>query len=332
MDLREALHIVAGDSAAGTLRVAHRLDRSRLLINEDPISVGPAVATEDVALWCKTHEQFVVEVYTDWPEFSFDHYSENGLLSNVQRLSDVADKIVWAGMGLPDQFSLAWVTFLFRCFGFDSSALHVVQFEHLQSGQAVLGIGELSAERMREYSPSPTRLITDDIAEYQKAWTVYTSNDPADLLSYLNTPARIPVLHRAMQRLVYRYPEKRSGISDCDEQILKYTLEKGPRAAQIVGYTMGFNQSEDCFGDSYLFARLRKLSRDELKSPLLTLSGDPTNMRTCEARLTEFGRDVLFKRANATERNGIDDWIGGVHLHGSRPFAHREGEKLVVGR
>jgi hypothetical protein len=48
--------------------------------------------------------------------------------------------------------------------------------------------------------------------------------------------------------------------------------------------------------------------------PLVTMSGDPYNMRECEVTLTEVGHEVLAGRANAIELNGIDDWILGVHL------------------
>jgi len=70
----------------------------------------------------------------------------------------------------------------------------------------------------------------------------------------------------------------------------------------------------DLAGDGYLFWRLRRMSAPEVTQPLVTLAGDPYNMRDCEVTLTDAGHEVLAGRANAIDLNGIDDWLLGVHL------------------
>lgn len=201
------------------------------------------------------------------------------MLANAHRLGESVDKVIWAGAGLADQLSIAWVLALARHFGVDESRLYVVQFERLGTGQVVLSTGELSADRIRESSPGAAQIVEVGISEYDKAWAAYTSNDPADLSRYLKSPTQSPVLHRAMRSLVLRYPDKQSGISYCDELILKYTCEKGPLAARVVGYAMGFNESMDNLGDSYVFSRVVRLSQKSLNAPLLQLSGDAKVVR-----------------------------------------------------
>jgi hypothetical protein len=139
MDFTEALHIVSGDSAAGTLKFALHLRRDRVLINEDPLSVGPAPFSGDLTSWKRSREQFLARLYTEWPDFSLDHYSDNGLLANASRLTEPADKVIWAGTGLPDQLTICWVAVLARMFGAAESGLHVVQFERFGPKQYVLG-------------------------------------------------------------------------------------------------------------------------------------------------------------------------------------------------
>jgi hypothetical protein len=46
----------------------------------------------------------------------------------------------------------------------------------------------------------------------------------------------------------------------------------------------------------------------------LTLSGDTTRLRGTEVRLTQHGEAILAGKGNAVEWNGIDEWVGGVHL------------------
>src|SRR5262245_4459272 len=131
MDLAEALHIVSGDSAAGTLKFALHLRRDRVLVNEDPISVGPALFSGDLTSWKSSREQFLAQLHTEWPDCSFNHFSDNGLLANAPRLAEQGDKVIWAGAGLPDQLTISWVAVLARMFGANESDLHVVQFERL---------------------------------------------------------------------------------------------------------------------------------------------------------------------------------------------------------
>jgi hypothetical protein len=330
MDFAEALHIVSGDSAAGTLKFALQLRRDRVLINEDPISVGPARFSGDLASWKSTREQFLAHLHSDWPDFSFDRFSDNGLLANAPRLAEPTDKVIWAGAGLPDQLSICWVTALSRLFGASDRGLHVVQFERSGPNQYVLGMGEVSPDRIVKHSPGTNPLSEAEISEYRDAWATYTSNDPSDLSRYLDTPARQPILQRAMRSLVLRYPDKKTGLSYCDELILKYAADTGPRVARVVGYTIGFYEAMDSLGDLYVFDRVRRLSQHVLRKPLLEYSGDQKQMRASEVQLTDFGRDVLFGNANAIAENGIDDRIGGVHLSGDRPSAHRDGSELVI--
>ncbi len=86
----------------------------------------------------------------------------------------------------------------------------------------------------------------------------------------------------------------------------------------------------DWVGDSYLFHRLHRLANTALPRPLLTLSGETATLRGTMLHLTRDGEAVLAGYANAVEWNGVDNWIGGVHLesrHGRVWF--REGQTLV---
>jgi hypothetical protein len=331
MNLDATLHIVNGDSAAGTLRMAHHFRRDRVLVNEDPTSVGPATFVGDLDSWRTSRQRFVAELYADWPDFSFDAYQENGLLANHERLAEPEEKLFWVGAGLADQLSVCWGLTLAHSVGAHASFFYVAQFEHLGPNQTVLGMGELSAERIKEYWPGELQLSEDRAADYRKAWMAYTNDDPSGLATYLESPARNPVLHRAMSSLVLRYPDTRSGLSYCDELILQYAQEKGPRAVRVVGHAIAYNESLDSLGDAYVYYRARRLARESLSRPLLQISGDANNMRSSEIYLTDFGREVLNGRANAIDQNGVDDWIGGVHLLGTRSLACREAERLVVG-
>lgn len=141
---------------------------------------------------------------------------------------------------------------------------------------------------------------------------------------------RLPHVRASLQLLVYRYPNHQTGVSRWEYELLKYTKEKGPRVARVIGHTMGNNFDGDLVGDLYLFSRLGRLADSELAHPLVTISGNPYSIRNCEVALTEAGESVLARRANAVELNGIDDWILGVHLDSRQESVWYEKEGALI--
>jgi hypothetical protein len=66
--------------------------------------------------------------------------------------------------------------------------------------------------------------------------------------------------------------------------------------------------------------------------PLLALDspGGPVQMGT-GVRLTGAGAQVLAGQADQVALNGIDRWIGGVHLHGNHvPWRWDDGTEALV--
>lgn len=320
VDLSKSLHVVSGHFAAASLKEAFRLSDDQVLINEDDLHCGPAPAPRDLHLWRRTRESYMNGIYSclsDDPTeaaFSFDGYTDVGLLMNAARLGEDRQVLVWTAQGLHEQLLLAWVVFLFDRLGFDPATLRAVHFRNLRPQQQVLGIGELSPENIREFYPGPNSLGTEERDELGYVWNAYTSTDPATLSAYLAGPTCLPLLHKAMSRLIYRYPDVRSGLSLCDTWLLHQMIEHGPLPARVIGWTFAINETPDQVGDSYLFERLRRLGSSDLPSPLVSITGNTRSMRESRVEITDFGRKVLAGEANHVAENGIDDWIGGVHL------------------
>jgi hypothetical protein len=96
---------------------------------------------------------------------------------------------------------------------------------------------------------------------------------------------------------------------------------------RVIGYTMA-SMSLDWMGDMHLFQRLTGMAA--ARSPLISMTGSRTRMRGCEVKPTSFGQDVLAGNANNVHENGIDDWIGGVHLSAASHVTFRSGNSLVL--
>lgn len=329
-DLIKALHIISSNSAAATLKVVLRMPDHRVLIGEDLLAYGPVPAGNELIHWRLIREEFIGSIYLDCPEFSMDHYADNGWLGNDSRLAKEKPIIVWVSPKLGEQLLLAWMTVLFDHLKLDLSQLLIAQIEHLHPNQPARGITEISREDVKQALPEARPLSQQEIDEYQRAWKTYTSNDPVDLMRFLSRQSDNTPLFAAMKQLVYRYPSVETGLCVFDEDLLQNTQKHGPEAERIIAYTMGDKDGLDSPGENYLFYRLRKLGHPHRSRPLVTVNGNCRTINSCQAVLTAYGLQILEGRSDALEMDDIDDWIGGVHLDKTMNIPFRINDDLYL--
>ena len=111
----------------------------------------------------------------------------------------------------------------------------------------------------------------------------------------------------------------RNGLSRLERELLRQIEIRGKtRAAYAVGPVL----IRESVGDVLLFDMLRNFVK--AKHPLLHFA-EPFSGRVRSWRfngstlaLTDTGRQVLRGKADHVAMNGIDRWIGGMHLRGKR--------------
>lgn len=331
-DFSNAIHIVPGASAAGSVKQAHHFASDQVLIGYDPLASGPIPLTTDLERWKTVRDEYWAGINV---EYAYVINEEDDLFHNIDRLKGDRSVVLWIASSLSEQLLAASVAYSYTELGLDPSNLSIVQAHILNPKENVLVriryIAELSPEMVRSELQPPEPWTEDELHEYRRAWITYTSGDAAVLREFLARPPDNDVLARAMQRLVYRYPSGITGLCAVDEVMLRQTKLVGPRAARIIGYSMGeLLDTEEYLGDGVMFHRLVQMGSNERSSPLVIVKGDPTKMRECEVALTEFGERVLAGEANVLEVDVADDWIGGVHLTGLWPVPHRKGNEIIV--
>jgi hypothetical protein len=255
-----------------------------------------------------------------------------GLSHGRESLRGAEQITIWAAAGLSEQLFISHVLHRAEEWGVDTAKIRLVQFETLRNPTAhVLGTGELNEWNMSEH-PNPTGMSIAALREYRAAWTALTSQDPALIERFEEShPSANKWLKRAMQLLLRRFPDRRSGLPWWDFVLLTHVRSHGPRAARVIGYTIGdFYDDADLTGDLYLFGRLLRLGDPRLPVPLLEINGDRSKMREVQVRLTPFGMDVLEGRISNYPTNPIEDWASGVKLSsGEGTLWFREGDRLT---
>lgn len=155
----------------------------------------------------------------------------------------------------------------------------------------------------------------------QAAWDAFCSPEPTELVELLESDtSALPYLHDALVRHLEQFPALRNGLSRSERHILQLT------ASGLSGFPELFPAAQKLeeqiwMGDSTFAQYIQHLAG--ARHPIL-------NTADSRVRLTDFGRDVYESRADHVRANGINRWLGGVHLcEGSPAWRWDEGARTI---
>jgi hypothetical protein len=137
----------------------------------------------------------------------------------------------------------------------------------------------------------------------------------------------LPFLRAALLRHLQDFPSVRNGLS-LTEQMALEVLSEGPRRAQHLFCAVADSEAAPWMGDAMFYAEIERLRQGAC--PLMAAkSAGPIEHRT-ELEITAHGRDVSAGRADAVALNGVDRWIGGVHLNGHQVWRWDEQAQALI--
>jgi hypothetical protein len=311
-----ALHVTNGDMTVPRLRgtgLAERIMPWRDVLHEGPVPDVP------------DHE--LRRIRSAFLGVAGDLFAERDRLLEEHRHGDY---VLWFEADLYDQLQL--VQILARLLELQVPAERITLIcvgEHL--GIAHFGgLGELSSEQLaRLPAMAATTLTAESLEHAARAWTALRSPDPGGLADIVATPSReLRFVAEAFDRLSREYPSTRDGLSLTERRLLAAVAEGAPTAGSAFVRFMA-REARPFLGDTWAFDRMAWLAT----APTPLLEAAPPVGHDSALRLTEAGRDVLEGRADHVDLNGIDRWIGGVHLSGATAaWRWDEGTETVTAR
>jgi hypothetical protein len=177
------------------------------------------------------------------------------------------------------------------------------------------GLGELEPGQLPGLLDAATPLTAEALGLGAAAWAALRAADPGGLGAIAASRSReLRFLGEAFDRLSREYPSTRDGLSLTERRALAATPVGGD-AAGVVFARLGERETRPFLGDLSFFRIVARLAAGPV--PLLRL--DPPGGRVTAGtglRPTAAGRRVLKGEADHVALNGIDRWVGGVHLHG----------------
>jgi len=315
------LHIISAESIAPRLMRHYATDHTIVVF--DSLDIGPV--PRDHVLFEKLRNAHWRKMYwSDPPTTKMWPKDLCGKLGQVKRVC------IWFSRHLRDQIMVgAALAQLKRC----EFSLSNVDILYVQSDA---GYPIRSVTSLRN-APNPElrHPIEDhDVELFETFWLAVSDATPESLVTWLGDQPSAPfLLTDGVRRLIAKYPAADTGLSWWEVELLQslgeFGAEKPIESARIVGSLLHADMV-DSPHDFLLFRQLLSMDQHHCANPLIKTIGDGRAMRFAKVVLTSTGNDVLEGRANYVELNGINRWVGGVHLSSRENRVWlREGDSLV---
>jgi hypothetical protein len=224
----------------------------------------------------------------------------------VQEVAAASTVVVWVGDELEHVFRVGAVASVLVEEGRDPR--EVVEVGRFDSSQLRVHSAELSEVELHR-DPPWVSLAAD-------VWGAYVGGDPEELSDLAEANLDDDLLRVAVATIVAWYPDVSSGLS-AGQRVSLEELER-----------FGHPRSMEAYQNA------KQLADPALARPLVEIQSDRDFEDGSRSyQLTDFGERVLAGEQNHVEVNGIDRWIGGMHL--SSEEAHvwwRKNGRLVERR
>jgi hypothetical protein len=177
-------------------------------------------------------------------------------------------------------------------------------------------LGQLSPDQLASLLGTRERVTLRQTELARAAWRAFTSTDPTSIERILERDtSALPFLAAALVRFLEEYPAVGSGLPRTERQILGGLTSGITTPVDLFRYSQSLEERL-FMGDATFWARLDALARGP--RPLLRLNGRPTEQKlpSSAIEITDDGRRVAAGEADWIALDGIDRWLGGVHLVG----------------
>lgn len=161
------MHILNGDSAAGSFRQAFQLPTEAVLIFRDVLSCGWLGAFETMPDWSSTRKGYWTELFSEYGFGSTEDIEKapRDFYTNAHELRHANEVNLWIGCSLSDHLLLVFIVVLFKHYELDLKNLKIHQYEKFTNKNlTVIGLGALSPSQIGELSPEPIILNDAQIA------------------------------------------------------------------------------------------------------------------------------------------------------------------------
>jgi hypothetical protein len=248
---------------------------------------------------------------------AFGGYEESSLLKlfeernrKLAAFASFQEIVLWFEGDLYDQLQLLEILDWFRPRSLNGTRLALITVDTY--------LGMLDPAHLKDLYPARHEVTPEELGLAERAWKAFRSPDPRGFARLLEEDtSALPLLRGALRRHLEQFPSVANGLSRSERQILEAAEDGRLNVAEL--FVEDQQREERIFaGDLVFFNFVRNLA--DCRVPLIALTppeaSEDSNLafRKSAVRLTAAGRAVLANQSDHVRLNGIDRWLGGVHL------------------
>jgi RNA polymerase sigma factor (sigma-70 family) len=316
------LHITDGESVAGTLRQSAVPGEVRIF--GDLMYEGPAPAGLTDAEWWDTRVRFLTEsgIFT----LAKARHAVKTFEDSLIAISNHDEIVLWMDHRLSDQLILIMLLERFYRLHAGRSSLSLICVGHYPCMENFVGLGQLTGEQLASLADTRSPVSEAEFALASAAWIAFTSSVPTDIELFIaRDTSALPFLAPALRRHLEQFPSVVNGLSRSERQTLSILRDRGALPALQLFFAVQKMEDPLFMGDLSFFAILRELASARL--PLIQTESKPESpvSGSSVVTLTEVGSRVLEGQEDHVKLNGIERWLGGVHLTGTQAVWRWDG-------
>jgi hypothetical protein len=222
--------------------------------------------------------------------------------------------VMWLDHRLSDQLILMKVLDWFSRQNLKGVKLSLICIGQYPGLVHFVGLGQLTADQLAPLVETRVPVTDAQFRLAQAAWTAFTSPDPRAIERFIEADTTpLPFIAAALRRHLEQFPSVDGGLSRTERQALSILREHGSVSGPKLFVAVQRMEEQIFMGDGSFYRMMGELS--SVRHPLLQISQTPQR-RLGEVAIAVDGIDVIEGRADHIDLNGIDRWLGGVHLKG----------------
>ena len=296
----DTLHITNGDA----VQLRETGLTGKVLTWRDVLHEGPVPAGKTLDEMRPIRARFLAGASRQREHEILGHLEERD--QTLARFAEFDEVVLWFEHDLYDQLQLIQILDWFSSQDPGATTLSLICTDRY--------LGLLTPDDLLLLYPKRRPIFPAQLKLAARAWAAFTATDPNSIVRLFNEDtSALPYLQGALQRHLEQFPSTRDGTARTERQILEIVEAGGLRVEAI--FRADQDREERIFmGDSVFNAYIRGLA--SVRVPLVRIVQEEKPFWKTEVVITPEGEAVLQGEADHVHLNGIDRWLGGVHLHG----------------
>jgi Domain of unknown function (DUF1835) len=314
------LHITNGDSTVR--RLARSGVPGTIFAWRDILHEGPTPSGLTLEQMSRMRARFIADnTHEPYEKTLSDFEQRDRILAHFR---DHEEVVLWFEHDLYDQLQLLQLLAWFASEDQGATKLSLICIDRFPGIEPFWGLGQLAPTQLASLLETRQTISAQMLSLGDKAWTAYCSSDPTELEAIIQKDtSALLFLRNALLRHLEQFPALENGLSRTERQILE-TVSAG-MSDPVAIFRADQNKEESPFmGDTPFWNYIYNLCAGP--GPLVECTNhskftlphehDETFLQQ-RLVLTKSGQGVLDGHEDwITLRQGIDSWLGGVHLQG----------------